>query len=175
MEQFSQNTYGSLQKILYNQSCKKDLHVTGRMKGKERRGGVGRRPAPQEGAMIEERLPHLRDLPHWPGVQPGETGGFRGWRGKFSSWHVAPQGRKRPAQMVLATSLCFPASDARLLVCAVTGFSRQTWRDNLVWSYRDSPKGLSGHRKKESRFLLCVHFYIYSLYKTIKMPHKSYY
>lgn len=37
MEQFSQDTYKSLQKILYNQSCKKDLHVMGRMKGKEKR------------------------------------------------------------------------------------------------------------------------------------------
>lgn len=160
MKQFSQNTYKSLQKILYNQSCKKDLHVMGRMKGKERRGGVGRGPACRKGAMIDERLPHPGNLSHWPGGQPGQTGSFRGWRGKFASWHVAPQGRERPAQTVLATSLCFPAQDACLLVCAVTGFSRQTWRDSLVWSYRDSPKGLSGHRKKESPLLLCVVFYI---------------
>lgn len=110
--------------------------------------------------MIDERLPHPGNLSHWPGGQPGQTGSFRGWRGKFASWHVAPQGRERPAQTGLATSLCFPAQAVCLWVCAVTGFSRQAWRGSLVWPYRDSPKGLSGHRKKESPLLLCVGFYM---------------
>ena len=111
--------------------------------------------------MKEERFPHPGNLPHQPGGQPGQMRSFRGWRGECGSWPVAPQGRERPGQTVLATSLHFPARDGHMLVCAATGFSGQTQGEDLVWPLGDSPKGLEcGHGREEVRLSLYVDFYI---------------
>ena len=67
---------------------------------KKERKELGRDLHPWEGAVKEERFPHMRKSSHWRGDQTGQRGSFRASEDSRRAWQQACRGqsRERPVQ-----------------------------------------------------------------------------
>lgn len=112
---------------------------------KERESGWNLHP--WKGAMKEEMILHTRNLLPLLGVSWDRQGASRPI-GEWSSWPVAGgAGRDQHRRSLSHCCTSHAAQEPYLLVCATAGcwnsdLSGQTWREDSVWLFRDSLRGL---------------------------------